>query len=567
VRLDVVHCEHAAACGGCDLLGTPYAEQLDRKRSRLAAAIAAYPVLGAVEPSATRGADPVTGYRTRLKWMAGRRGALGLFARGGHTVVDVPGCRVASPTLAAVAATLRALRGEPRFAAVDRALRAVDLREVIHPDGRTGALVTLVLIREERPRRSELEALATSLRTAHPEVLGVAANWAAKRSVQVLGPETELVAGVATALDRQGDVAVTATHGSFVQAHRGQAAAMAKALVDRARGLGEGARRPRVLELFAGASPFGLALAAAGMHVTSVESFAPAVEGARAAAAAQGLRLEAIAADAEADAERRARAGETFDLVVVDPPRRGLSPRLRGALGAIAGQALAYVSCDPDTLARDLADLAWSGLAVETLEPWDFVPLTEHVEALAWLARAPPVAPRVLARAGGLVIVDAPPHLDPRAIARRVERSGDVAWPIPRGASGALALRGRDEATAMAVLRARVVAAVRGVPRRGLRGVGGPVEVRAVGPGRALIQVEVEAPAAMTGLPDALLRGGHPVIGDPRDAPTARHVLEKHGVDRPLLHVVALDGPGLGHVEAPLAPDLAVALERLGLAR
>lgn len=571
-------CPHVGRCGGCGLLHLDARAQLERKRARLVAALAPYREIAAAVGE-TRAADPAVRYRTRLKWMAGAGGALGLFARGGHEVVDTPECAVAPALLARVADTLRALlRGgaHPRVAA---SLRAIDLRAIEGVDGGEAALVTLVLVREERPPRRDLEVLAADLRAAHPEVIGVAANWVAKRSIQVLGPETEIVAGVGAALDRQGDVLVTAAPGGFVQAHRGQAAAMARELVERAAKLARAAAPARALELFAGASPFGLALARAGLDVTAVESFAPAVEGALAAARAQGLALRAIAGDAEAEAERLVAAGERFDLLVVDPPRRGLTPRLRRALAALAPRAVAYVSCDPDTLARDLADLAWRGLAATTITPWDFVPQTEHVEALAWLAPSTPLAPRVLARgAGGVVVVEAPPHLEPGEIARRVGTGSQLAPAsiLPRGASGVLVLgpprfgaaaSGSFRSPEAPALRgATAVVAVRGAPRARLRGLPGRIDRIASAPGRALLVITLDDHRDLGRLGERLARAGHPVLGDPRDGPTARHIFEKHGVDRPLVHLASLDVAGIGRAEAPLAGDAAAALERLGLA-
>jgi len=606
VSQEIVHCVHAERCGGCDFLGVPYDEQLARKGARLLAALGPYPVLGDVCPGAARGADPLVGYRTRLKWMAGPRGTLGLFGRGGHEVVDTPECRVASPALARVADTLRALAREPRFARVAASLRAVDLRETLASgagapggDGEEdahGAVVTLVLVREERPPRRELESFAEALRAARPEASGIFVNWAAKRAIQVLGPDTETLAGAASVLDQQGDVAVTASPGAFVQAHRGQAAAVAREMVSGIATLG---RRPRVLELFAGASPFGLALARAGCDVTSIESFAPAAAGAAAAAAAQGLVLHALAGDAEAQTERLARAGERFDAIVVDPPRRGLSPRLRRAIASLAPRKLVYLACDPDTLARDLADLAWRGLRVAAVDPWDFVPLTEHVEALAWLAPGAPPPLTVLARTrspeGATTrVVDAPPHLAPGELLAAIaaldalpaalpdaladalpdaggpagtegvratrERPRGLVSTLPAGGSGAL-VAGAPLGLGGAVL----LAAVRGSPRTTLRGIDGQLEVLAAGPARALVALTLADARAIGAVVDALGRAGHPVLGDPRDAPTARHVLEKHGVDRPLVHVAAIDVEGLGRVTAPRAGDLAAALTRLGL--
>jgi hypothetical protein len=256
-----------------------------------------------------------------------------------------------------------------------------------------------------------------------------------------------------------------------------------------------------------------------------------------------------------------------FDLIVVDPPRRGLSPALRRSIAALAPRAVAYVSCDPDTLARDLADLAWHGFSARTFAPWDFLPLTEHVETVAWLQAGAPRAMDVLARAPGVALIDAPAHATPAELAGRVAAalgSRFVVAPAPGGGSGVVVAASGEVASG----RAAALVAVRGVVSGRPRGVRATCTVVARGAGRSLLRLEVEEGGTLGAALDALGRAGHPVLGDPRDPPTARHVLERYGVDRPLVHVshrtVSL-AEGQIEGESPLAGDMAAALERLGL--
>ena len=136
-----------------------------------------------------------------------------------------------------------------------------------------------------------------------PEVLGVAVNFHDGDAPQILGNQTQLLAGVASAPDRVGRSVHLATFGSFVQAHRGQAgrvhALLAEVVGLSARTKAPG-RKPRMLDLYGGSGAIALGLAAAGASVRLVESFAPAVAQARAAAKAQGRDVEAECADVAA---------------------------------------------------------------------------------------------------------------------------------------------------------------------------------------------------------------------------------------------------------------------------
>src|SRR5258708_24335011 len=103
-----VICEHAERCGGCPIIGLPYAEQLAMKRGRVVQALARYPALELVYTEPVAPALPIVGYRTRAKLIVAPGGKVGLFAKGGgHQVVDIPRCRVLSPALARVVTALR----------------------------------------------------------------------------------------------------------------------------------------------------------------------------------------------------------------------------------------------------------------------------------------------------------------------------------------------------------------------------------------------------------------------------------------------------------------------------
>src|SRR5690606_26523142 len=136
-------------------------------------------------------------------------------------------------------------------------------------------------------------------------------------------------------------VPLRAAPGAFIQAHEGQSRAVAERLVSWLEGLGEA---PRVLDLFAGTGMWSVPLARAGARVLAVESFAPAATRIEATARREGLALEARAVPAE-EATRALRAeGARFALVVVNPPRRGLSPALREAIAALRPARVAYLS-------------------------------------------------------------------------------------------------------------------------------------------------------------------------------------------------------------------------------
>jgi len=606
-----VLCEHAERCGGCPLIGLTYEDQLMMKRGRVVQAISRYPALELTYTEPVLPAQPVSGYRTRAKLIVAPGGRVGLYAKGGgHQVVDIPRCRVLSPALVAVADALRAriLRDEasngplaPLALDGPGALRAMDLRETSE-GGASKILVTLVVQRERAPAPDALRAVATELATEIPSLAGIAVNYHEGESPQILGGETALLHGAAQLPDRVGKSVHLATFGSFVQAHRGQAERVHQRLVEVARqaiASQGGGRPPRVLDLYGGSGAISLALAAHGAEVHLVESFAPAVESARAAAAAQGLSLSAESGDVAGALRGLVERGRTFDLVVVNPPRRGVSAAARDGLARLGAPVLAYVSCEPDTLARDLDHLVRLGYVTTTLQPLDMIPLTDEVESVAVLRRGPEAPPKIAFEDDDLLILDKAPH-EPTAPqgeyvtsllarARRIP-GAERAVPLYRidvGTSGLVAFvkrpeleRAWTEVLASPNARRIFVAAARGVtPSKGaivreLREEGRPQFARtryrrlAVASGHSVLRVIPEQGRTHQ-VRRHLAAIGHPVLGDDRygHAPTNRFFEEKNALDRMFLHCVRLelDDPRTGKkmiVESPLPGDLRGVLER-----
>ncbi|MDB4936965.1 MAG: methyltransferase, TrmA family [Labilithrix sp.] len=609
-----VLCEHADRCGGCPIIGLPYGEQLAMKRGRVVQSASRYPTLELVYTEPVAAADPIVEYRTRAKLIVSSGSKLGLYAKGGgHQVVDIPRCRVLSPLLAEIATVLRARiaadeKSDGPLAPFDLggtpprgALRAVDLREV-HTDSGKRVLVTLVVQRGRVASRELLDEAARSVATEAPAIVGIAVNFHEGESPQILGTETVVVYGTSLVDDRVGRSRHRATYGSFVQAHRGQAERVHALLVDvlgldRARP--DGTPRPRVLDLYGGSGTIALALAQAGADVHLVESFAAAAGHADDAARAQQLPIRAEAADVVSALRRLTEKKASFDAVVVNPPRRGMSPLARELVSRLDVSSLAYVSCDPDTLARDLDHLLRLGFTIATLRPLDMIPLTDEVETVAVLRRIGVPAPKVLYEDDEILIVDKGAHepSTPQAdyassLVDRVRKLPDASQAVPIhridvGTTGLVmfarspahesrwrAILESETSRKIYIAGARGVTPSKGAITRELREDGKmyPARTRyrrlAVASGHSVLRVIPEQGRTHQ-IRRHLAAIGHPVLGDDRygHAPTNRFFEEKNALDRTFLHCVRLefDHPTNNQrliVEAPMPGDLRGVLER-----
>jgi 23S rRNA (uracil1939-C5)-methyltransferase len=583
----VVVCPHGVECPGCPLLSLPYGDQLVAKHARVVSAIRRFRELEQARVLDVVPADPIVSYRSRAKLVA-TGPLLGLYARGTHRVVDIPGCRVLDPALSRVAAALR------RHVPKDVTLRAVDLQRAAE-----GVFVTLVV--PDRTDEVRVREAAEELRKDAPDIVGVAVSYRDERSHQLLGRAPVVLLGSARekvrVLGDDGPFHFVAP-GGFTQAHRGQQRALVAAVLS-AIDAHFGDRAPSVLDLYSGAGALALALAARGAQVVAVESYEPAAALARDAAAEQHLDVRVDATDA-ADAVHAAIVdSERPNVVIVNPPRRGLSPAVRAGIARLSPELVVYVSCEAVTLGRDLADFARHGLAPGTLTPFDMMPLTEEVESLAVLVRSAPPLPEVLYEDERLIAVVKSPHepTTPQgehtgSLLDRVRRLDDAAEAVPVhrldiGTSGVCLMARKPEhvaviAAALTEGQKDYIALCKGIVRdkgsirRPLLERGRPYEARTRYARRAV----VGGHSLVTARPDEGRKHqirrhfaslGHPVIGDERygDPRTNEYFVMKHFLDRPFLHcariILDFDGRELT-LEASLSrsPDLEAVLESLG---
>ncbi|MBI5499307.1 MAG: hypothetical protein HY907_03625 [Deltaproteobacteria bacterium] len=585
----ILRCPHRPPCGGCALLELAPERQLSWKRERTAEALARFPSLRDVAVRECIPAPSPTGYRTRVKFAVARgsggRAALGLFRPGTHEVLDLPGCLVVHEGLRPVLDELRGLLGRTATA-----VRHVDLR---WSTLESRAHVTLVVDGPSDPRR--VEGVAGALVAARPEVRGVGMRATAEGPVpRAVGGATVPVLGEPHLVEAIGDARYRLSPGAFFQADP----AAASRLHDVVRGwLAPAKGRARSLcDLYAGAGAFAIALADLAGEVTAVESVGTAVEDAAAGARLSRREVRVVRAPVE-----RFLAGlgpGSLDRAVLDPPRRGVPAGALRSLATAGPARLAYVSCDPDTLARDLDALLPLGLVPAAVVPVDMFALTDEVEAVALVERARrPWRPAVLGRYGAVVAAAKPAILPmhPQAegeasllLAVRQAEGDEELQPAHRldvGTSGPAlfargdALRALGRAFESGSVDKEYLALVKGVPHKSGRvrseagAPGGSGEEtryrleRIVG-GYGLVRV-----FPVTGrrhqIRRHLRRIGHPILGDERygDPRANRFLAETCALSRTFLHlaVIAFPGPdGLPlRVEAPLPAELELVLARL----
>lgn len=376
-------CAHFGACGGCHWMDLSYEAQLAHKQAQVSDCLARIGGLSKIAIHPIVPSPRTLGYRNKMEFAFDGEGE-GLIA-GMHRADDpsriepIVQCHIQDPMANEILGWTVAACRAARLSGSREPARLGVLRRLILRRGSDGRFLVIF---ETRPARfPEGADLARRLRDAFPRVSGVIRACAPGEG----SARTEVLAGEMTLHEDGEGLALKVTAGAFLQVNPEQAAQLYRRVEEWADpGAGD-----EVLDLFCGAGAITLRLARRTRRATGVESSGEAVRCAAENARANGLsNCRFLRGDARRAAMEMAVAGRSFDLLVFNPPRAGLTRDLARAAGRLGPKRAVYVSCDPATLARDLAWLAQEGLRATDASPFDMFPHTWHVETVARLEQA-----------------------------------------------------------------------------------------------------------------------------------------------------------------------------------
>ncbi len=367
-------------CGGCPLLATPYPEQLTQKQARLQT------LLGRFAPvSPVHGMESPWHYRNKaIASFAMRQGRLvcGLYAEGTHKVLPGADCLLQQESLnRTLDAVLEAAR-RCRWTAYDEDRGTGLLRHVVLRGTRNGeVLVTLVTPGPELPGSRNFCA---ALRKAAPWVKGIVHNSNPTATSAVLGDREKVLYGPGFVLDTLCGLRFAISSRSFYQVNPVQTEVLYRTAIR----LAELTGRETVVDAYCGIGTIGLCAASSAGRVIGIERNPAAVRDAIANARRNGIaNARFTCADATVWMEQAAGESLRPDVVFLDPPRAGSTPACIRAVAQMDPRRVVYVSCDPETLARDVALFAKQGYRARQFVPVDLFPHTRHIETVALLVR------------------------------------------------------------------------------------------------------------------------------------------------------------------------------------
>lgn len=380
-------CSAFPKCGGCQLCHMDYQAQLKYKQKKVQDAMERIGGLRDIEVLPAKGMKEPYGFRNKSQYpirCVDGKTVMGFFRRHSHEVVETDSCQIASPENQAVLLALRRFMETHGISAYDEKAHRGLVRQICTRVSQSGKEWMVILVTRER-KLPEKEAFVKAIREALPNVKSIYQNIQPQKSNVILGEESLLLWGEETIEEKIGGLNFRISPNSFFQVNPIQTAVLYEEARDFAALSGE----ENLLDLYCGTGTISLFMAGRAKEVRGVEIVPEAIRDARENAKRNGIRNAKFYVGKSEEVTPKL-IGEGFlpDVIVVDPPRKGCDPALLKTILDTAPKRVVYISCDPATLARDLAVLTEGGrYRVEKVQPVDMFPWSVHVECCVLLCR------------------------------------------------------------------------------------------------------------------------------------------------------------------------------------
>ncbi len=378
-----MNCPVSKKCGGCQLQNLTYEEQLSLKQSKIIKLVGRYCHIDEII-----GMEHPYNYRNKVSRAFGfRNGRIisGIYQSASKRIVQTDCCLLEDQYADKIIKTLRELcisfkikaydintgRGFFRHALVRRAVNS----------GET--MVVLVTAKGDFPKKRDF---VNALLEKHKDITTIVWNINETETPLFLGEKSEILHGNGYITETLLGKRFRISPRSFYQVNTKQTEILYSKVIEFADLKG----KERVIDAYCGTGTIGLTLADSAKEVIGVESNPDSVADAIVNARENGItNATFIVSDAGKFMDSLAQKGEAVDVVITDPPRAGCSKRFLDSLLSLSPKKIVYVSCNPETLTRDLFALRKGGYKVRKIQPVDMFPFTEHTECVVQLCRTP----------------------------------------------------------------------------------------------------------------------------------------------------------------------------------
>lgn len=374
-------CPAQGRCGGCQFLDVPYEKQLREKQRKVEKLLKSYckveKIIGMEDPFY---------YRNKVHAVFGHRkdGTIisGTYQEGTHFIVPVDACRIENQTADAIIRDIRGLLKSFKIKTYNEDTGYGLFRRVLVRTGYHSGQVMVVLVLGS-PILPSKNNFVKALRKLHPEITTILLNVNDQKTSMILGEKETVLYGKGYIEDTLCGCTFRISSKSFYQINPVQT----ERLYGKAIRLAGLSGKERVIDAYCGIGTIGLIAAGGVKEVIGVELNPDAVRDAIFNAKKNNIQnVRFYRNDAGAFMTELAQSGETADVVFMDPPRAGSDEAFLSSVIRLGPGKIVYISCNPTTLARDLAYLTRHGYRAETACPVDMFPMTGNIETVCLLS-------------------------------------------------------------------------------------------------------------------------------------------------------------------------------------
>ena len=375
-------CNISKKCGGCQFQGIPYKEQLKKKQKKEQSLLGAYgkvcSIIGMENPYYYRN-------KVHAVFDRDRKGNIisGIYEEGTHRVVPVENCLIEDEKSQEIIRTIRGMLKSFKIRTYDEDTGYGLLRHVLIRRGFESGEIMVVLVTAS-PVFPSKNNFVKALREKHPEITTIVQNINGRGTSMVLGEKEHVLYGKGYIVDTLCGCSFRISSRSFYQVNPVQT----EKLYTKALELAGLTGKETVVDAYCGIGTIGIIASKKAQNVIGVELNQDAVRDAiNNAKMNQISNIRFFCNDAGRFLVNMAEAGEKADVVIMDPPRSGSTEEFMDSIAKMGAKKVVYVSCNPETLARNLAYMKKLGYKAKEAVGFDMFPATEHVETICSLTR------------------------------------------------------------------------------------------------------------------------------------------------------------------------------------
>lgn len=378
-------CSLFGKCGGCQIMHMDYDAQLKMKRNKVEQTLSRIGKIS-TKVNPTIGMENPFEYRNKGQFPVGiknNKAIMGAYEMGTHNIVDTSYCHIQAPVTKIIIKTIKKYIDDFNIEVYDEVKRTGLIRHIVSRFGFATGDVMVVLVTNGR-RLPYKDELIRMLKENVPGLKSIVQNINTRNTNVVLGDETLVLYGEDRIVDYIGDLKFNISSKSFFQVNSIQTKVLYDKVLEYANLKGDEV----VFDIYCGIGTISLFLAKKAKEVHGVEIVKSAIEDAKVNAKINNINnAKFYTGKGEDVVPRLYKEGLYADIVVVDPPRKGCEESVLETMVNMAPEKIIYVSCNPATLARDLAYLVEGGYKVVEVQPVDMFPQTTHVECVVLMSR------------------------------------------------------------------------------------------------------------------------------------------------------------------------------------